>query len=124
MTGAPIKRIEYYKGHDYEYVMFDCPGCGMGHRLPVNNKSPGISWDFNRDEESPTIHPSILTQYTKMTTRGREDLRIWHLWPYTRGRAFEHTKEVCHSFVTNGSIRFEADSTHALSGQTVLLPEV
>jgi hypothetical protein len=30
----------------------------------------------------------------------------------------------CHSFVTDGRIQFLSDSTHALAGQTVDLPEI
>ena len=33
------------------------------------------------------------------------------------------TCHVCHSFVTDGRIRFLGDCTHALKGQTVPIPE-
>jgi hypothetical protein len=54
------------------------------------------TWTFNGDTERPTFTPSILA----------------------RG---EHT---CHSFITDGEIRFLADCTHDLAGQAVPLPEL
>jgi hypothetical protein len=32
--------------------------------------------------------------------------------------------EICHFFVTDGEIEFCGDSTHALSGKKVQLPEI
>ena len=56
-------------------------------------------WDVI-DTEAGTISPSVLVQ-------GANEL----------GRT------VCHSFVTAGRIQFLEDSTHALAGQTVDLPD-
>jgi len=53
-------------------------------------------WNFNDDLEKPTINPSILRKDDRMT---------------------------CHSFVTDGKIKFLNDSTHDLAGKKVdLLP--
>lgn len=54
-------------------------------------------WTFNNDPERPTFKPSLLCR--------TDDTR-------------------CHSFITAGRIRFLADCTHALAGQTVDLPEI
>lgn len=53
-------------------------------------------WIWNGDHERPTIRPSILAW--------ADDFR-------------------CHSFVTDGKIRFLPDCTHALANQTVDLPD-
>ena len=53
-------------------------------------------WTFNGDLEKPTFTPSYLSK-TQDT--------------------------VCHSFVTDGAIRYLGDCTHKLKGQTVDLPE-
>jgi hypothetical protein len=49
------------------------------------------TWSFNGDLVRPTITPSVLSQ---------GEVR-------------------CHSFVTDGKIRYLPDSEHALAGQTV-----
>jgi hypothetical protein len=59
-------------------------------------KTDGGGWTWNGDRERPTISPSVLA------------------W----ADAFR-----CHSFVTDGRIRFLNDCTHNMKGQTVELPE-
>jgi len=62
-------------------------------RCPGCNNIHSINdkiWNFNGDLEKPTIKPSILN-------------------PDAR----------CHSFVTEGKIKFLKDSTHKLAGETV-----
>ena len=54
------------------------------------------AWGWNGDYSWPTFTPSILV----------------------RGAG------VCHSFVTNGKIKFLDDCTHTLKGQTVELDEI
>lgn len=76
---------------------FDCPGCKSKH-LVNTNKSDKPCWEFNGNIYAPTFKPSILTYVP---------------WP-------DGTREVlCHSFVTNGKIRFLKDSPHHLAGKTV-----
>jgi hypothetical protein len=53
-------------------------------------------WQWNRDFEKPTITPSIL--------------------------AVTPPDKRCHSFITDGKIRFLPDCSHNLKGQTVDLP--
>ena len=85
-----------------EDVSFKCPGCGWTHIL---NTDPSMRpcWGFNGDAESPTLTPSI------------------NAWREYGG---DRKMERCHSFVTDGKIRFLNDSTHALKGQTVDLPDL
>ena len=58
----------------------------------------GEKWKFNKDYEKPTVSPSILV------TRGGGNYR-------------------CHSFITDGRIRFLSDCSHRLAGQIVSLPD-
>lgn len=73
--------------------IFECPGCGCAHF--VNDR-----WQFNGDVDKPTVKPSILAQFTE----GREKVR-------------------CHSFVTDGNIRYLNDCTHDLAGSVVEIPD-
>jgi hypothetical protein len=79
-------------------MAFFCPGCKMLHELRIDPSKPSQWWSFDGNYELPTIHPSINRQ-----------------WP---------TDQICHSWVRAGRIEFLADTTHALSGQTVDLPEL
>lgn len=55
-------------------------------------------WTFNGDINKPTFSPSMLAR-----------------WP---------ENNICHSFVTNGKIRFLGDCTHSLKNKEVELPEI
>lgn len=90
---------------------FECPGCG--HYYCFNTVDTGEAyrggsepypvWTFvNHDIERPTFRASMLM---RLERKGQPTV-------------------VCHSFVTDGKIEFLTDSTHALAGQTVELPEV
>ena len=83
-------------------ISFWCPGCDSAHVVAVGQSK--WSWDGNVD--APTISPSILVTYDGADA-GQNDA------PPSR----------CHSFVRDGQIEFCSDSTHALSGQTVPLPD-
>jgi len=94
-------------GVTYDALMFSCPGCVSAdpngfydgiHMLPVNLEVDieKASWDWNGDLESPTLHPSILSQ----------------------GRCR------CHSFLRDGVFEFLSDSDHPLSGQSVPMPDL
>lgn len=76
-----------------------CPGCSTTHEIDE-------SWDFNEDFDSPTFKPSVLGT-GKRPNKDEE----WEEWR-------------CHSYITDGKIRFLNDSTHELAGQTVELPEI
>lgn len=98
-------------------LMFHCPGCGDDHVV-----SDG--WQWNGDFERPTLSPSVL-------------VRTGHYLPGYSGDSCwctynaEHPDEPapfscyrCHFFVREGRIEFLSDSTHALAGQTVGLPDL
>lgn len=95
--------------------MFLCPGCNQPHHVV---RAPG-KWTWNQDAERPTLTPSVLV--TGLQTI-REATGKW------TGEWFRDAKGNpipmrCHSFVTDGRIRFLSDCTHALAGQTVDLPD-
>lgn len=97
--GAKLRRLEGGR------VAFWCPGCKTGHQINVfeDPNRQGPLWGFNGDGDKPTFTPSIFVNP-----------------PHLRGPS---TRPSCHSFVTDGRIQFLSDSTHALAGQTVDLPD-
>lgn len=81
--------------------LFMCPGCHKAHSIRTDPaKSP--CWQFNGDMVKPTIRASVLV-YEHRNDSGYHQPR-------------------CHSFVTDGQIKFLGDCTHDLKGQTVPLP--
>lgn len=99
---------------EYDLLWMWCPGCNEHHAVKVNVP---YGWGWNGSEEAPTITPSILVRgYNRITED--EAKRIM------QGEHIEPVPTVCHSFVTNGKIQFLSDSTHALAGQTVDLPDL
>lgn len=75
-------------------LFFECPGCGFAHVVDTKK------WRFNGDFTRPTISPSILVRWDE---------------------GEERTKQICHSYVTDGDIRFLNDCTHDLAGMTISL---
>lgn len=100
MRALPIHHDGVCVGHTVE-----CPACGHGHFFNnANHRHPrGASWDFNGDTQNPTFTPSMLVTIP----------------PHG-----DKPKGICHSFVTNGTIRYLSDCTHELAGKTVELPEI
>ena len=91
-----IQRIEQSTPEDPEFLFF-CPGCKEGHWFKTTGGHP--LWAWNGDFDKPTINPSIHVAASRPEHR-------------------------CHSWVRDGRIKFLRDSAHALSGQTVDLPEI
>ncbi|NMW24036.1 ammonia monooxygenase [Rhodanobacter denitrificans] len=103
---------------------FDCPGCGEPHVVNVSGGHPG--WTFNGDFERPTLSPSVLVRTGHYCNNPPvpgncacdfqqrfPDQDPWD-WPCS----------ICHSYVRDGRIEFLPDSTHALAGKTVELPDI
>lgn len=78
-------------------IMFWCPGCDLAHSIR-HGVPDRPCWEWNGDVERPTFSPSLLVR-------------------------FVHGSGVCHSFVRDGRIEFLTDSTHALAGQAVDMPD-
>jgi len=89
-----VTEVKDTKGEHRGWMIF-CPGCGHGHVYDTR-------WTFNGDMNKPTFTPSYLSRCKSGP---------------------EKTLSVCHSFVTDGRIKFLNDCTHALAGQTVDLPD-
>ena len=83
--------------------LFICPGCrGVYKELGwpfLGAHRVDDSWGLSGTLEKPTIQSSILVNKGERRPLPR-----------------------CHSFVTDGMIRYLSDSEHALAGQTVQLP--
>ncbi len=98
---AVIKLEEFEDGSTR--AVFECPGCGIPHYPVVGYKGSwkGPKWEFNNDLDKPTLKPSIIV-----------------------GDKIGKHKTLCHSYITNGEIRFLKDSTHHLKGNTIRLETI
>lgn len=94
-------------------LLFWCPGCRAFHTVGR------VGWSFNENYDEPTFLPSIKVE-------------SGHYIPGWSGPGCYCTTEAtddpdrfvcrrCHSYVTDGCIKFLPDSTHQLAGQTVAL---
>lgn len=77
-----------------------CPGCEEMHVIPTD-RANGRGWAFDGNLACPTFSPSA---------------RIAAAW--------EEGPTCCHYFLKAGRLQFCADSTHALAGKTVDLPDL
>lgn len=75
-------------------LLYICPGCGGHHGVNAER------WHWNGDLEKPTLSPSVK-----------------HTYP-------EKPPHICHYFIRAGLIEYCRDSTHALAGKTVDLPDI
>jgi hypothetical protein len=107
---AKIKRYTELDGGYHGELGFMCPGCGHRHFV-YDKETVGykLCWTFNGNFDKPTIRASVL---------------VWgyQFNPVTRKHDIEIDR--CHSFITDGMIRFLSDCQHKLAGQTVELPEI
>ena len=79
-----------------------CPACKGTHRFTINGP---VSWTFNGNVDAPTFTPSMRISWGKFVNPA-----------YDEGG-------VCHYILTDGVINFCGDCTHAMSGQSVPLPD-
>jgi hypothetical protein len=81
-----------------------CPACRQLHALAVERAQPnGARWVFDGNVMAPTFAPSVIVQAVD-----EED----------------GTVDRCHYSLTRGNIVYHADSTHALAGREIALPEL
>ena len=102
-----------------------CPGCKGGHEINVDRpNSSGAKWTFNGDLLRPTFSPSVNIRL-RPTFSPSVNIR-WGRYADPKFVSPENhdPSGVCHYFIRDGRIQFCSDSTHALSGQTVDLPEI
>lgn len=79
----------------------------------------GGNWKWNGNAEKPTFTPSILVRGNKLV---HDENGRW-TGEWERDATGNLVPMICHSFITNGEIRFLDDCTHQLKGKTVPLPE-
>lgn len=106
-------------------VAFWCPGCNSSHQVTVKEDAPqaAVSWEFNGNCDRPTFSPSILLRSGHYARAHKPGDDCWCNFEERMGRPPSFKCAVCHSFVIDGKIQFLGDSTHALAGQTVDLPD-
>jgi hypothetical protein len=93
--GIKVRELVEADGVTHRGWIFHCPGCGEPHVCDAR-------WSFNGDRERPTFGPAAPEAQFSILVRGVHR---------------------CHSFVTDGRIRFEKDSDHPLKGQEVEIPD-
>ena len=90
---------------------FHCPACGHAHQIRVvddDGEEGRAGWTWNGSMDAPTFRG------TKKDPRPSLLVNVGGANP---------TVPICHSVITDGKIAFIADSTHAMAGQTVDMPE-
>ncbi len=83
-----------------------CPGCEELHPLPDR-------WVFDGNLERPTFTPSFRHSWVLFDAYTDEGEGVG-----------EPRRHACHYFVIAGQLAFCADSTHALAGTTVPMPDL
>ena len=83
------------------------------HVVPI-----GTGWQWNNNVDAPTITPSVLIRSGHYVPSWQPGDECWC------GKDYGFSCSVCHAVVTDGRVFYCPDSTHALSGQTVDLPDV
>lgn len=96
-------------------IAFHCPGCGDTHYVPTEGAH---AWGYNGNLERPTLTPSVLVRAGHFAPHWKQGDECWC------GKDYSFKCYCCHSFVIDGRITFCGDSSHALAGQTVDLPEI
>lgn len=98
--GRKLHECLRHDGTHYSWAFY-CPACQSLHQCDDR-------WPFNGDQDRPTFVGSVLVHEVKPTPDSV---------PGYAGRPR------CHSFVTDGRISYCPDSTHAMAGQAVDLPD-
>ncbi len=83
-----------------------CPGCNAMHQIAVETAfRNGARWTRDGNAAAPTFSPSVNHTLRFAPNSGR-------------------AAQVGHYFIRSGRIEFCGDSSHALAGQTVDLPDI
>lgn len=98
---------------DADKYRFYCPGCQCSHFVLIALDG----WEWNGDEERPTILPSVHSVGVEPCTPEELDRLM-------AGEVVKPRDITCHLWIKNGKIEYQPDSTHALSGQTVDMEDV
>lgn len=107
--GTKLRNASGPLGH--KQILHWCPGCDEPHGIYIVNPDGRPVWTFNGDYDKPTFSPSIRCFTSETTDDDDNPLPA----PVER--------MLCHYHIVAGEIQFCGDSSHALSGQTVPLPD-
>lgn len=102
---AKLRRVE--RGYSHW-----CPGCEEMHVI-------FDGWTFDGNIERPSFSPSVKITGKRCVLVNGEWTGEWVR--DANGKAVDHC---CHYFLTAGELRFCGDSTHALAGTNVPLPDL
>jgi hypothetical protein len=99
---------------DSGFISFCCPACGEEHTIRIKPNGP---WDFNNDLQNPTFRASVLVRsgiYVPDNGYNTEEIE-----------ERRDTSVQCHSYITDGFIKYEPDCIHPgrdFRNQTIELP--
>ena len=114
--GALGRKLRNIEGR---LLAFWCPGCDEAHFVRVSGQNGGC-WTFDGNVDAPTFSPSVHVTNGHYVP-GWRGPKCWCNAEIPGGTRFKCAR--CHSFVRGGRIEFLSDSTHALAGKTVELPD-
>jgi len=112
---AKVIKLDYPNREDYIYAIY-CPACRCTHGFTER-------WTFNGDFEKPTFNPSMLVKSGHYMQEHKGD--CW--CDYNRKHPDKQTPHkciICHSYVTNGKIKYLSDCTHEFAGKTIDLEDM
>jgi hypothetical protein len=111
-----MARVKFTTGGEDGLIHFFCPACEEVHQVRLKPHGP---WDFNGDVDKPTIRESVLVrsgiyvpEYVATLTPDEIEER-------------RETSVQCHSYVTDGFIKYQPDCIHPgkdFRDQTIELP--
>jgi hypothetical protein len=116
MMGAINAKLRSVEGQLFE---FWCPGCDEAHGVPA-----GRGWTWNGDAANPTVSPSLLIRGGHFSPDHKPGDPCW--CTYNRDNPDNPTSFACsrcHLHIVNGRIAYCGDCSHALSGQTIPIPD-
>jgi hypothetical protein len=98
-----------------------CPGCEEMHAITIESgpESSRPTWHWDGNIDAPTVSPSV-----RIT--GKQTIKLNGEWTgeWVRDAAGNAVDMCCHYILTAGQLNFCSDSTHALAGKTVPLPDL
>lgn len=101
-----------------------CPGCNEAHHIAVDPPlANGARWQFDGNLVAPTFSPSVRISSGHYVD-GQAGKECWCTYEARLGEPAPFHCSRCHYFIRAGRIEYCADSTHALAGQTVPLPDL
>lgn len=102
-----------------------CPGCNSGHEIDTEQPNGnGAIWSFNGNMERPVFAPSINSRwgsYVDPKCEHKGGVCHYHI---RDGRADDAARGAGGDMTGKAVIDYCADSTHALSGKVVELPDI